>query len=567
MIYTKKILYKNRRLIGLYIISGIAIAYLTNYSANFMEVLVNRFGAGTLKVNDIVIYGIVLIALCVLNYLDNYPEKRLEEGLYIDYKLTAMEKLSRIDYQAYLKYGTGSLIQRIENGARAGKDILFTFYLKLIRELLPSICFSLFFIWRIHFKVALVIVEGYVLVFLVTNLLLKVLYRMKERILVNEEFLNHVLVRGFMEMVLFRMNKRFPEELRKAEGDGREIISSKTAMTMIHEAFFTIFALLIILVKIGILYWGWQSGQLDTGGIVALLVLVDNAYIPIAIFNVLFVQYKLDKTAFDRYGIFLMEPEEPRLWGGDNISNKVGSFCLERVGFAYGKDQKNVLHSIQLSIPQGQKIVLVGESGSGKSTVMKLLAGLLTAQEGEIRIDGQKLSDISLDSYYDHISYVPQESPIFDGTLRENIVFDKEVENDQIERALDAMCLGELSQHFSDGLATRLGEKGVALSGGERQRLALTRLLFQKPDTILLDEATSALDNVTEEQVMKAVRKHFPEQTLICIAHRLHAVRDFDRFVVFREGRIQADGSFEELIENSEYFRQLYQAEDKAKAK
>ena len=138
---------------------------------------------------------------------------------------------------------------------------------------------------------------GYLIVFLVTNLLLKGLYQIKENILTNEEELNHFLVRGFMEMPLFRMKRQFPGEIGKASKAKRIIVASKIKMTMIHEAFFTIFAVLVACLDVGILACAWKNSHLSVGSVVALITLIDNAYTPIAIFSVIYVQYKLNKTA------------------------------------------------------------------------------------------------------------------------------------------------------------------------------------------------------------------------------------------------------------------------------
>ncbi len=139
---------------------------------------------------------------------------------------------------------------------------------------------------------------------------------MKERILNNEEALNRFLVRGFMEMVVFRMAHQFPDELQKAQGSKKEIVDTKVKMNMIHKAFFTIFALLIACLDIAVLVYAWQTKSLSLGAVVALITLIDNAYTPIAIFNVIYVQYKLNKAAFSRYGEFLDMQDDKQLDGG-----------------------------------------------------------------------------------------------------------------------------------------------------------------------------------------------------------------------------------------------------------
>lgn len=556
MNYLIDIVKKNKLMVLSYIFSGILIAFLSSFNANYFKKLIDKFSDGSLTAGVIVIYGVVLVAICVFSYLDEYPGRNLEHGIFLDLKLKALKKISRIAYLEYQTMGTGKLVQRIENGASAGKSVLFGFVFRMLRELIPSIVFSMFFIYSINKKVMLVILAGYIVVFIITNLLLKVLYQIKERILSNEEMMNHFLVRGFMEMVVFRINKRFRYEIEKAESAKKEIVSSKVRMTLIHEGFFAIFALLIIVIKISIIAYGWASKSLSIGAIVALLSLVDNAYTPIAIFNVLFVQYKLDKTAFKRYTDFLDSKNDEQLDKGDKITTLQPDISCDGLKFSY--DNRVILDSFDLDIKHGENIALVGESGSGKSTLIKMLTGLLKPNGGKITVDKYNLSKVDLNSYYDYIAYIPQESPVFDGTLRENLVFDKKVDDQEVIKVLEQVELKDLYDKLEKGLDTELGERGIALSGGERQRLALARLWFSQASIVVLDEATSAMDNITEEIVMSRVLKLLSQKTVIVAAHRLNSIKNFKRIVVLREGRIVGQDSFDKLLEDNAYFNELY---------
>lgn len=563
MNYLKKIIEKNRILICIYTVTGICIAFLKNFSADYFQKIIDSFNDRTLTTGAIIIYGVVLILLCILNYADEYPGRKLEHGIYLDLKLKAMEKISRIDYEVYETMGTGKLIQRIENGAAAGKSILFDFYFCLLRELIPSIIFSMLFIYKISRPIMYSILAGYLIVFIITNLLLKALYKIKERILSNEERMNHYLVRGFMEMVVFRINKRFTREIEKAAACKEEIVDSKVKMTLIHEAFFTIFALLVIVIKIGIIAYGWMTKSITIGAAAALIILVDNAYTPIAIFNVLFVQYKLDRTAFSRYTDFLDSADDRQIQQGRHIDRLQGDIILNKLSFAYGG--RVIFRNLKLRINHGENVALVGESGSGKSTLIKLLTGLLKPCSGTIVVDNYNLSELCLNSYYDYISYISQESPVFDGTLRENLVFDKKIDDAHIIEVLKKVNLYELYEKLDKDLDTEMGERGITLSGGEKQRLALARLWFEDTDIIILDEATSAMDNLTEEYVMNQVMEYLKGKTVIAIAHRLSSIRNFDRIIAFRDGNILGQGSFDELMSGNAYFRELYETSSEIK--
>ena len=215
---------------------------------------------------------------------------------------------------------------------------------------------------------------------------------------------------------------------------------------------------------------------------------------------------------------------------------------------------------MSLSIKKGEKIAFVGESGSGKSTLIKILLGLLKYNQGKARLGDMELSGICLNDLYDRVSYVSQDAPVFDGTIKENLVFDKKVPEEHMLDALREVQLSHLVENLAEGLDTEIGEKGTCLSGGEKQRLALARLWFEDTDLVILDEATSAMDNLTEENVMKSVMQKMKDKTVIAIAHRLNSVSGFDRMILFREGKIVGQGTFEELLRTDSYFMDLYHA-------
>ena len=558
MRYIKEILKKNRIWVLVYIGLGIFNAFMANYKADYFQKVIDGLADRTLAFTGVATYGFILLVNYCMNYLDNYPEKKLEHGIYLDFKLLSLRKISTIDYTEYQKIGTGKLVQRIENGSTAGRNVLFNFWLCLIRDLLPTIVFSVYFIWKIDKKVTYVLFVGYMLIFIITNILLKFLYKIKEKILNSEELLNHYLVRGFMEMLIFRMSKQFPNEIKKTNNAKESIVSAKVKMNMIHEAFFTIFALLVAMLDIGILFYAWKTQNLTVGSVVALIALIENAYTPIAIFNVLYVQYKLDKASYKRFEEFLGLKDDDQLRNGNAINADVGEIAIKNLSFQYG--ERKIIDDLSLSIKKGEKIAFVGESGSGKSTLIKILLGLLKYNQGKVRLGDMELSGICLNNLYDRVSYLSQDAPVFDGTIKENLVFEKKVSEEQMLGALSEVQLSHLVENLAEGLNNEIGEKGTCLSGGEKQRLALARLWFEDSELVILDEATSAMDNLTEENVMKSVMQKMKDKTVIAIAHRLNSIAGFDRIILFREGKIVGQGTFEELLRTDSYFMDLYNA-------
>ncbi|MEC0088922.1 ABC transporter ATP-binding protein [Paenibacillus macquariensis] len=507
----------------------------------------------------IIIYGIVLGGMVVLNYVDEYPSVYLSNSITERLKIIALSKISRIDYQAYQDIGTGQMIKVIENGASAGNSIIYSFFLRTLHELLPTILFSLFFISFYDIRIMLVIASGYVVIFVVTNLLLKYLYSIKSTILKEQENMSRYSIRGFMELVVFRTNKRYDKEINKLNDTARHIIRKSAQLKMIHESFFAIFEIFITIIKVVLLIYGIKSivaGEISLGVVVALFMFIDKIYTPIAIFNILFVDYRLNRITYKRFEDFINAPEDKNLESGLAIAEIQGDIEFRNVSFEYGHTK--ILNNLSFSIERGTSVAVVGLSGGGKSTIIKLIVGLLKRNEGDILIDGMDMDDIELNSYYDHISYLSQETPIFDTSIRGNIVFDHKMSDEDIYAILDKVHLKEKVLALPDQLDTLVGEKGVKLSGGERQRLAFARVISQKRNVLILDEPVSALDNITEKSIMDTILKEFKNKTIIIIAHRLNFIQEVDKILVIENGSVVGDGNFDYLIDSCDAFKELW---------
>lgn len=233
---------------------------------------------------------------------------------------------------------------------------------------------------------------------------------------------------------------------------------------------------------------------------------------------------------------------------------------LEQVSFAYPGRQERALHEIDLELLRGQKVALVGETGSGKTTVADVVAGLIRPSTGEVRIDGQPLQADQVPNWQINVGYVPQEIYVSDDTLAANIALGvppEQVDREAVEAAGRAAHLEEFVAQLPAGYDSTLGERGASLSGGQRQRVGIARALYHKPELLILDEATSALDEVTQRRVLESLDAAHEGLTVLVIAHRLEVVRACDRIYLLAGGRVQASGSFEELLDRSPEFRAL----------
>ncbi|MEJ2692365.1 MAG: ABC transporter ATP-binding protein [Candidatus Thiodiazotropha sp.] len=236
---------------------------------------------------------------------------------------------------------------------------------------------------------------------------------------------------------------------------------------------------------------------------------------------------------------------------------------LENLSFAYG-DGSQVLDGVNLEVQAGEKVAFVGASGGGKTTLVQIILGLYPTRYGRILFDGVSVEEIGMDVVRDHVATVLQHPALLNDSVRINLTLGREMPDERLWQALEIAQLTKTIAAMPQGLDTQIGRFGVRLSGGQRQRLAIARMVLTEPSVVILDEATSALDTTTEGDLHRALRKFLKGRTTIIIAHRLSAVKQADRVLVFEDGRIVEEGRHEELLENQGLYTSLYGRQEQA---
>ncbi|RUT09876.1 ABC transporter ATP-binding protein [Dulcicalothrix desertica PCC 7102] len=248
----------------------------------------------------------------------------------------------------------------------------------------------------------------------------------------------------------------------------------------------------------------------------------------------------------------ILECPDIELNQGKRIVEQVqGEFLFDAVSFAYPHSYHKAIDNLSLQVNTNETIAIIGSSGAGKSTLLNLIIGFLRPTAGRIYLDGQDMSDLDLRTYRQFISIVPQETILFEGTVRENILYGLQgVSDKQLEQTLiDANAL-EFINKLPQQLDTLIGENGVKLSGGQRQRLAIARALIRNPKVLILDEATASVDTATEALIQQALERLMKNRTTFVVAHRLSTIRKADRIVVLEKGKIVEIGNHHQLLQN-----------------
>lgn len=276
------------------------------------------------------------------------------------------------------------------------------------------------------------------------------------------------------------------------------------------------------------------------------------------ILNIQFA-YHAAKAALSRINQLMDVGLEPRYPNNENPFDGVAttSIRVEDVSFRYG-DGPPVLNHLNLEIARGEKVALVGASGGGKTTFVQILLGLYLPTKGHVYFDDVPVEQIGLDVVRDNVATVLQHPALFNDTVRNNLTLGRPTDDKRLWQALEVAQLVEVVRGLPNALDTLIGRNGVRLSGGQRQRLAIARMVLSDPKVVILDEATSALDTSTEQKLHEALQTFLKGKTTLIIAHRLSAVRQADRALVFEDGHIIEQGHHEELIRSNGLYATLY---------
>ena len=242
----------------------------------------------------------------------------------------------------------------------------------------------------------------------------------------------------------------------------------------------------------------------------------------------------------------------------EDLSDIEGEFTFENVGYTYPDSEDDTVHDINLHVNKGETVAFVGESGAGKSTIMNLLVGFGMPTSGRILIDDKDISKINLQSYRKHLAVVPQNTILFSGSIRDNILYGTSgITDEELERVIDESGLRSVIDKLPYGLDTKVGEHGDKLSGGQKQRISIARALIRHPKVILLDEATSALDTLSEKEVTYALENMSNKCTTFIVAHKLATIEKADKIVVIDKGTVAECGTAKELMEKKGIFYRM----------
>ena len=322
--------------------------------------------------------------------------------------------------------------------------------------------------------------------------------------------------------------------------------------------FITDFFNVIVLVCGGLfIYYGVESFDLASYSV--FVISVSLFISPINQLITFMEQLESASAGFERF-IHIMDEKEETIQQGNKILDTIkGDIEFQNVSFSYNESNQNVLDDVSFKLEKGSILALVGPSGGGKTTLCHLIPRFYFLEKGKILIDGNDISEFTLQSLRKNIGIVQQDVFLFGGTIKDNIKYgNPNATDEEIYEAANKANLTEFIEALPDKWDTEIGERGVRLSGGQKQRISIARIFLKNPPLLILDEATSALDNATELLIQNALNELAKGRTCIIVAHRLSTIKNADTIAVIEDGKIKEMGSHEQLLKNNGRYKQLY---------
>lgn len=512
----------------------------------------------------IIIFGLTQLIADIVDWRNDVDRRKVGFKLFNSYLSNGWGYLFKLPKSYFASTKTGEVSDRFQKSA----DGLESIVMDVIADLAPqflSLIVGFIIIFHINILLGWVLIIGVTLYFLIMIRLIPLtveLSRKERKEWVRAWGDNYDLLFNFDTVKRFTSEKRetktILKKFSKATKLSIDLVSRQSVISFLQKVIVTITRISVFVVSVSLI----QNNLISIGELIALNGYAMMVFLPFVLLGMNWSRVQNGLVAIEEAEKVLDTKTEN--YYPDNaikINELKGNVEFRNVSFRYNKKDGDVLKDLSLKIKAGEKIALVGESGVGKSTLIELISAYYFPQKGKVLIDGIDIKKIDLTFLRQNIAVVPQEVNLFNGTIEMNIKYGnfKAIKKEVEEAVLDAHA-DEFIAKFPKKYNQIVGERGVKLSMGQKQRIAIARAILRDPKILILDEPTSALDSIAEKYITESLKRLMEGRTTFIIAHRLSTVRDADRIVVFKEGRIVEIGSHPELmeIEGGEY-KKLYQ--------
>ncbi|EJV55080.1 MULTISPECIES: ABC transporter ATP-binding protein [Bacillus cereus group] len=503
--------------------------------------------------------SILLILEIIFSAFSLYLLSKVGEEIVKNLRDKLWGKFLKLPVKYYNDNKSGEMVSRITSDTTAIVNIISSEIVDLITSCI-TLVLSLIILFTLDVPMTLVLI-------LVVPITLFIVIPLGEKVydLSFQEQNKMSQLTAYLSQTLseIKLVKSYNTELKEAENGKKHfefLYKNGIKRAKINSILTPVLGTFTTLVLIGVIGFGaWRvdQGLISSGELVAFLLYLFQIMSPFIQMNHFLTSFQEAKGSMKRLFDILEEEEEVQVVTKTCIGSPTQ---LEFKDVSFGYDEKeNVIEDISFKIKKGSLTALVGPSGSGKSTVFSLIERFYDPINGDILLDDVSYKNIHVEEWRQKFSYVSQDTPIFSGTVRDNILYGKndKVTDDKLIEIAKFANAHEFIVGLSDGYNTQVGERGNQLSGGQKQRIAIARALMRDADFLLLDEATANLDSDSEKQVQKAINTLIHKQTTFVIAHRLSTIVDADQIIVLEDGRITGFGTHDELLSNHEYYQKV----------
>ena len=537
-------------LVGIAKVANVSVPILYKLVVDALSMAPNA--AVTVPVVIVVGYGILRVIALATDEIRDWIFSKVQERALRLVSVSVLKHLHSLSLRFHLERQTGGLSRAIERGTE-GIEFLVSYLVFHIAPILLEIVLVAGILWT-YFNFGFAAVTFLVVIFYGVYTAGATQWRMKFRRAMNAQD-SEANSRAIDSLLNFETVKYFgneKHELERFDQSKREYvtaaIANQRALSLFNIGQSLILAIGVVIVMLMAAY-GVAQGRMTIGDFVMVNAYLLQLYSPL---NMLGWVYRVLRQSFtdieQMYALLAERSEIEDKPGAPALKPGPGRIAFHNVSFAYD-ERRPILNNVSFEIPAGKTVAVVGPTGGGKTTVARLLFRFYDPQSGSITIDGQDLRDVTQDSLRTMIGVVPQDTVLFNDSIRYNIAYgDVSAEPAQIEDAARRAQLSDFIAKLPDGYLTRVGERGLKLSGGEKQRVAIARVLLKNPEILIFDEATSSLDSRTEHEIQENLRQISAHRTTLVIAHRLSTVVDADEILVLDDGVIVERGTHQALL-------------------
>ncbi|WNS80699.1 ABC transporter ATP-binding protein [Domibacillus sp. DTU_2020_1001157_1_SI_ALB_TIR_016] len=547
------------------LVAGLAASVLTTAAGLVVPLLtknlVDGFSLSSLSVPLMSAIALAFIAQAVINGLSIYWLSVVGYKIVSSLRDRMWMKLIRLPVSYFDRQSSGETVSRVVNDTSVVQDLIsnrFPQFISGIISILGAVIILLLMDWKMTMLMLVSVPLTIAIMFPLGRKMAQISRELQDE---TAAFTGHVQ-QTLGEIRLMKASTAEQSEERKGLAGIERLFQFGLKEARIFALIAPIMYLVVMIVVVMIIGYGGMrvsNGTMSTGSLVAFLLYLFQIIMPITSFAMFFTQLQKAKGATERIIAILDLPPEP---GQDGIAMDIKNepIHVDNVSFAYSKEEP-VLKGISFTAQPGDMIAFAGPSGGGKTTMFGLLERFYEPSSGEIRIGSTPIADLSMASWRSQIGYVPQESAMMAGTIRENLVYGladgKTISDEQLWEVARMAYADQFIRSFPNGLNTEVGERGVKLSGGQRQRIAIARAFLRDPKILMMDEATASLDSQSEGIVQEALVQLMKGRTTFVIAHRLSTIVDADQIIFIEKGQVTGMGTHAELLESHKLYHEF----------